>query len=78
MMASACATAACRLAWPCCDYAGEVVDRVEVDVFELLDFGFDVARHGQVDHEHRPVLAGLERALDGAQADERQRCWRCS
>ena len=32
---------------------GEVVDRVEVDVVEVPNFLFDVAGHGQVDHEHR-------------------------
>jgi hypothetical protein len=37
-----------------------------------LDFGLDVARHGQVDHEHGAVAA-LERALDRAQTDDGQR-----
>jgi hypothetical protein len=37
-----------------------------------LDFGLDVARHGQVDHEHGAVAALLEGALDGAQADDGQ------
>ncbi len=37
------------------------------------DFGFDIARHGQVDHEHRAVAARLDGPLDQAQADQRQR-----
>ena len=40
----------------------QVVDRVEVDVLERADRGVDVARHGEVEHEHRPVAALLERA----------------
>ena len=40
---------------------------------QARDLGLDVARHGQVDHEHRAVAARLQRALDGAQADDRQR-----
>ena len=55
------------------DDLGEVVHGVQEDVVQFADFGFDVARHGQVDHEHRAVPARLERALDHAQADDRQR-----
>mmetsp|Transcript_53732 Transcript_53732/g.126531 ORF Transcript_53732/g.126531 Transcript_53732/m.126531 type:complete len:410 (-) Transcript_53732:254-1483(-) len=52
--------------------AGEVVHGVEVDVLQAGHLGLDVARHGQVQHQHRAALAGLERALHGAQADQRQ------
>ena len=51
----------------------QVVHRVEVDVGQARDLGLDVARHRQVDHEHRAVPARLQRALDRAQADDRQR-----
>ena len=51
----------------------EIVDGVEVDVGQARDLGLDVAWHGEVDHEHRPVPARLQRPLDGAQADDRQR-----
>ena len=53
-------------------HAGEVVHGVEVHVVQLLDFGFDVARHGQIDHEHRPVPPRLQRAFDGAEAAFRE------
>ena len=36
------------------------------------DLGLDVARHGQVEHQHGPATAGPQRALDGAQAYQRQ------
>ena len=34
------------------DDLAQVVDRVEVDVLELVDRGIDVARHGEVEDEH--------------------------
>ena len=34
-------------------HVGQVVDGVEVDVGQLRHLGLDVARHGQIDHEHR-------------------------
>jgi hypothetical protein len=37
----------------------------------VLDLGFDIARHGQVDHEDGAALALLER-LHGTQADDGQ------
>mmetsp|Transcript_53731 Transcript_53731/g.126521 ORF Transcript_53731/g.126521 Transcript_53731/m.126521 type:complete len:236 (-) Transcript_53731:776-1483(-) len=52
--------------------AGEVVHGVEVDVLQAGHLGLDVARHGQVDHEHRAVLAFFKRALDRTEADQRQ------
>ena len=73
MMASACATAAWRRSHGRLHDCAEVVDGVQEHVVELADFRLDVARHGQVDHEHRPVAARLDRALDHAQADDRQR-----
>jgi hypothetical protein len=51
----------------------QVVDGVEVDVAQRADLGFDVARHGQVDHEHRTVSAQLQRPFHGSQPDDRQR-----
>lgn len=53
-------------------YFVEVVDAIEVDVVQFADFRLDVARHGDVDHEHRLVLALLQRALHGALAEDRQ------
>ncbi len=58
--------------------AGEVVHGVEVDVLERLHLGLDVARHGQIDHEHGAVAAFFERALDGAQADDGQAAGRAA
>ena len=55
----------------------QVVDRVEEHVVELADLGLDVARHREVDHEHRPAAARLQRALDQALAEDRQRGSRC-
>ncbi len=57
------------------DFA-EVVDGVQENVVELADFGFDVARHRQIDHEHRPMLALLDRAFNHAKADDGQRAGR--
>ncbi|ABA50496.1 hypothetical protein BURPS1710b_3601 [Burkholderia pseudomallei 1710b] len=51
----------------------EIVDGIEEHVLQLADFGLDVARHREVDHEDRPVAARLHRALDGAETDDRQR-----
>ena len=51
----------------------QVIDGVEVDVGQRLDFDFNVARHGQIDHEHGPVLAQFHGPLDRAQANDRQR-----
>jgi hypothetical protein len=50
----------------------EVVHRVEVDIAEVLDLGFDVPWNGDVDHEDGPVLASLERAFHGSLAKDRQ------
>jgi hypothetical protein len=72
MIASACCTAAWRFS-PALHALAEVVDGVEIDVGQLRDLGLDVARHREVDHEHRPAAARLQRALDGAQPDDRQR-----
>ncbi|OIQ79642.1 vitamin B12 transporter BtuB [mine drainage metagenome] len=55
---------------------GEVVDRVQVDVGEVADFGFDVAWHRQVDHHHRLAPALADHPFGGAQADDRQRARR--
>ena len=47
----------------------QVVDRIKVGVLEGGDRRVDVARHGEVEHEHRPVAALLERALHVGEAD---------
>ncbi len=50
----------------------QIVDRVQIDVVQLADLRFDVPRHGDIDHEHRLVLASLQRLFDGALAENRQ------
>ena len=55
------------------DDARQVVERVEEHVVELARFLLDVARHREVDHEHRPAAARAQRALDQALAEDRQR-----
>ena len=53
----------------------EVESLPEAEAF-YTDLGFDVARHGDVDHEHGAVAALLERVLDGALAEDGQRAGR--
>jgi hypothetical protein len=50
----------------------QIVDGVEENVVQPADLDFDVTRHGEIDHEHRPVPARLDRALDEPEADDRQ------
>ena len=38
-------------------HAAQVIDGIEINVIEIAGFRFDVARHRQIDHEHRPALA---------------------
>ena len=45
------------------DHFLQVVDVVEEDVVELVDRRLDVARHGDVDQEHRLVAARGDDAL---------------
>src|SRR6266403_3153069 len=45
------------------DYVGQVVDAVQEYVVNLSSFGLDIARHRQIDDEHRLVPACLDRAL---------------
>ena len=63
-----------RLALALVDVTGdgdrEVVEVVEVDVVEVVDRGIEVARHGEVDEEHRPLLAGAQHLLDERRRDE--------
>ena len=54
----------------------EVVDAVQEHVVEFRGFRLDVARHGEVDDEHRRVLALLDHALEHALAEDRQRARR--
>ncbi len=39
------------------DRLAQVVDGVKVYIFQRGNFRFDVARHGEVDEEHRPAPA---------------------
>ena len=52
---------------------GQVVDRVEVHLGQAGHFRLDVARHGQVEQQHRAASPGLERTLHRAQPDQGQR-----
>ena len=45
------------------DHFLQVVDIVEEDVVEVVDGGLDIARHGDIDEEHRLVAAGGDDAL---------------
>ena len=51
---------------------GEVVDAVQEHVVELGRLRLDVARHGEIDDEHRRMAARLDRALEHAFAQDRQ------
>ena len=53
-------------------HLGQIVHGVEKNVLERLHFGLDVTGYRQIDHEHGPVLALLERAFHRAQADDGQ------
>ena len=55
------------------DDVGQVVDGIQEHVVELGSFRFDVARHRQVDDEHRRMAPGLDRALEHALAEDGQR-----
>ena len=50
----------------------EIVHAVQKDVVQIGNFRLHVARHGKVDHEHRAVLAQLDRAFHHAEADDGQ------
>ena len=58
------------------DDVRQVVDAVEEHVVELRRLGLDVARHREVDDEHRRVPARLDHALEQALAEDRQRARR--
>ena len=45
------------------DHFLQVVDVVEEDVVEVVDRGLDIARHRDIDQEHRLVAAGGDDAL---------------
>src|SRR5690606_37919431 len=53
-------------------HAAQIVDRIKVNVIKAPDFGFDVAGHGQVDHDHGLMTANTRSALDHAQAQNGQ------
>ena len=53
------------------DRAFEVVDGVEEDILERGDVGGDVARHGEVEQQHRPMLALRQRGGDLRARDDR-------
>ena len=50
----------------------QVIDGIEVDVIQLADLRLDIARHGDVDHEDRLVLALFQRTLHRALAEDGQ------
>ena len=52
--------------------AAQVVHRIQVDVVQAADFGFDIARHGQVDHDHRAVAAQPRGPLHHPQPEDGQ------
>ncbi len=52
----------------------KVIDGIQEDIAQLAHLGLDVARDGNVDHEDRTVAAFLQRPLDHALAQDRQRC----
>ena len=52
--------------------AAEVVHRIQIHVVQAADFGFDVARDGQVDHDHRTVAAQARGPLHHPQAEDGQ------
>ena len=49
----------------------EVVDCVQVGIVEIGYVGGDVARHGDVDEEHRPPAARAQGILDHQARDDR-------
>ena len=59
------------------DFA-QVIHGVQEDVIELADLALDIARHRQIKHHHRPVLARMQRAFDNALADNGQRAGRAT
>ena len=64
----------CRLAVGLCalHHLGQVVHRVQVNIAESFDFGLNVARHRQIDHEHGAALALFQRPLHRTQANDGQ------
>src|SRR5262249_28590950 len=50
----------------------EIIHRIEKYVVEVADFGFDIARHGEIDHQHRQAPPRFERAFDEPPADDRE------
>ena len=52
------------------DNVHHVVYGIEICVFQFADFGFDVARNGQIQKENRHVVAFFQCALNHAFADE--------
>ncbi len=53
------------------DHLAQVVDAVQVDVGQFAHAGLDVARHRDVDHEHRPAFARRHRMLDHGAGHDR-------
>ena len=53
-------------------HAGQVVHGVQVHIAQGFHLGFNIARHGQVDHEHGAVLALLDGTLHRTQANDGQ------
>ena len=53
-------------------HPGKVVYGVQIDIVQGFDFRLNVARYGQIDHEHRPAPAPLQGPLHRAKPDDRQ------
>ncbi|CUJ48692.1 Uncharacterised protein [Achromobacter xylosoxidans] len=54
------------------DQAAQVIDGIQVDVVQAADLGFDVARHGQVDHHHGTVAAQARGPFHHPQTEDGQ------
>ena len=75
-MRSAASTASRRMLRLPFTISVEIVDAVQEDVVERGRFRLDVARHAEIDDEHRRVASLADHALEQALADDRQRARR--
>src|SRR5262245_26284168 len=51
----------------------EIVDVVQEDVFQCIDYWIDVTRHGTVNKKHRPAAPGPERLTHHRRLNDRVR-----
>lgn len=54
----------------------QIIHAVQIGVGQIADLRLNVARNGDIDQQHRPVAARLQRALDHSFTDDRQRAGR--